>query len=132
MPTPPNRPKLGDPGTIAWHELMARDGVAAFDFYAKLFGWTKGPVHDMGSMGPYQMFESEGKMVGGIMTMPPGFPSPFWNYYIQVEGAKDAVTRIQAAGGAVINGPHQVPTGSWIIQARDPQGASFCLVSNTP
>ena len=26
-------------------------------------------------------------------------------------------------------GPHEVPGGSWIVQAMDPQGAAFALVS---
>jgi predicted enzyme related to lactoylglutathione lyase len=32
------------------------------------------------------------------------------------------------SGGECLLGPHQVPTGDWIIQARDPQGAMFALV----
>jgi uncharacterized protein len=31
-------------------------------------------------------------------------------------------------GGQILNGPHQVPDGSWIVQCRDPQGAMFALV----
>jgi hypothetical protein len=131
MASPPTRPAMGDPGTIAWHELMATDGAAAFDFYVKQFGWTEGPVHDMGPMGLYRMFDVDGKTEGGIMTRPPGVPGPFWNFYIQVEGAKEAVSRIEAGGGKVLNGPHQVPTGGWIVQAVDPQGANFFLVSGT-
>ncbi|MEK1874013.1 MAG: VOC family protein, partial [Rhizobium altiplani] len=34
-------------------------------------------------------------------------------------------------GGTVLNGPMEVPGGSWIIQAADPQGAFFCLVAPT-
>jgi hypothetical protein len=28
----------------------------------------------------------------------------------------------------VINGPHQVPGGEWVVIADDPQGAAFGLV----
>ena len=28
-------------------------------------------------------------------------------------------------------GPHQVPGDQWIVQALDPQGAAFALVSDT-
>jgi predicted enzyme related to lactoylglutathione lyase len=31
-------------------------------------------------------------------------------------------------GGEVLMAPYQVPTGDWMIQARDPQGAMFVLV----
>ena len=36
--------------------------------------------------------------------------------------------RSTAGGGAVLNGPMEVPGGAWIIQASDPQGAMFALI----
>jgi uncharacterized protein len=131
MPSSPSRPAAGSPGTIGWHELMAGDGAAAFDFYSSQFGWSKGEVHDMGPMGLYQIFAIEGVPAGGIMTKPPTIPGPFWNYYFNVDGANAAIERIKAGGGTVVNGPHQVPGGSWIVQGTDPQGAFFALVSTT-
>jgi predicted enzyme related to lactoylglutathione lyase len=35
---------------------------------------------------------------------------------------------VKANGGQVINGPMEVPGGSWIVQGKDPQGAMFALV----
>jgi len=131
MPTPPNRPAFGSPGTVGWHELMATDGVAAFDFYGSQFGWTKGETHDMGSMGIYQIFDVEGVPCGGIITKPPTVPGPFWTFYFSVDGINAAIERIKAGGGTVVQGPHQVPGGSWIVTAHDPQGAYFALVSMT-
>jgi predicted enzyme related to lactoylglutathione lyase len=130
MPSP-TRPAPGTPGTIGWHELMAADGDSAFDFYSSQFGWTKGEAHDMGPMGLYQIFDVNGVPTGGIMTKPPQVPAPFWSYYFQVDGIKAAIERIQAGGGTVMNGPLQVPGGSWIVQGTDPQGAFFSLVSAT-
>ena len=129
MVTPPGRPAFNSPGTISWHELMASDGPAAMEYYTKLFGWTEGEGFDMGPMGRYLMFSEGDVPVGGMMTKPPEAPHPFWNYYIMVDGIDAAVERIQAAGGTVMNGPHQVPGDSWIVQAKDPQGAHFCLNS---
>ena len=40
-----------------------------------------------------------------------------------------AAARIAAAGGKVVNGPMEVPGGSWIVNALDPQGALFALVA---
>ena len=37
------------PGHGNWHELHTTDSKNAFDFYARQFGWTKGPVFDMKS-----------------------------------------------------------------------------------
>jgi hypothetical protein len=129
MPANPAKPAVGSAGTFGWRELMAGDGAAAFDWYAKLFGWTKGTAHDMGPMGIYQLFDVEGVETGGIMTKPSEMPSPFWNYYIQVDGAVAAAERVKMGGGHVLMGPHPVPGGSWVIMAKDPQGGSFTLVS---
>jgi predicted enzyme related to lactoylglutathione lyase len=119
------------PGFAGWRELLATDGAAAFEFYSELFGWTKGDAVDIGPMGIYQLFAMAdgGEPIGGIMTKPPDVPAPFWIYYFQVDGIEAAVARINAAGGTVINGPMEVPGGSWIVQVLDPQGAMFALVS---
>jgi predicted enzyme related to lactoylglutathione lyase len=119
------------PGHPGWRELYAADGAAAFAFYSGMFGWTKGDAVDIGPMGTYQLFAiaGGGEPIGGIMTKPPNIPAPFWTYYFQVDGIAAAVARITAAGGTIINGPMEVPGGSWIVQALDPQGAMFALVS---
>ncbi|MDB5458298.1 MAG: Glyoxalase/bleomycin resistance protein/dioxygenase [Caulobacteraceae bacterium] len=124
-------PVVDRPGAVAWRELIAADAQAAFDFYAGLFGWTKSRVFDMGAFGAYQLFAygGGGEDVGGMMNKPPSVPVPFWTFYFQVDGIGAAIERLQAGGGTLINGPHQVPTGSWIAQGLDPQGALFSLVS---
>jgi predicted enzyme related to lactoylglutathione lyase len=129
MPANPARPEKMSPGTISWHELMAADLDSALAFYSELFGWEKGDGFDMGPMGLYQMFTADGEVAGGMMKKMPDMPSPFWNYYLMVDSCKAAVERVTAGGGKVLNGPHQVPGGSWIVQAIDPQGGFFCLNS---
>jgi predicted enzyme related to lactoylglutathione lyase len=57
---------------------------------------------------------------------------PVWRYYFQVPSAAAAGPKIASAGGAVVNGPHQVPNGQWILQGADPQGALFAVVSDNP
>jgi predicted enzyme related to lactoylglutathione lyase len=47
-----------------------------------------------------------------------------------VDSIGAAIKRVEAAGGKVVNGPHQVPGDSWIVQGQDPQGAMFSLVSS--
>jgi predicted enzyme related to lactoylglutathione lyase len=123
-------PFVPEPGYIGWRELMAADHEAAFEFYAGLFGWTKTDAIDMGPMGIYQIFAAGDETIGGMMTKPPAEPKPTWRYYIQVDAIGAAMARVQAGGGSVINGPHQVPGGSWIVHALDPKGVFFALVSN--
>jgi predicted enzyme related to lactoylglutathione lyase len=118
----------GTPGHAGWHELHAANGEDAFAFYAAQFGWTKDRALDMGSMGTYQLFATGGEAVGGMMTKMPNIPVPVWLYYFNVDDTAAAVARIKEAGGQLINGPMQVPGGSWIAQALDPQGAMFAVV----
>ncbi|APO66815.1 glyoxalase/bleomycin resistance protein/dioxygenase family protein [Rhizobium gallicum] len=122
-------PEMGTPGHIGWHELMAGNMEEAFAFYAKVFGWTKDHDFDMGEMGAYRIFAEHGKQIGGMMTKPAGVPMCYWGYYFNVPAIDSAIERVNAGGGKVIVGPMEVPGGSWIINATDPQGAFFCLVA---
>ena len=136
--TPPSQsdghlPPPHTPGHGGWRELLATDLESAFAFYAGAFGWTKGDHVDMGPMGIYQLFgkgtrATPADAIGGMMRRPPSVPAPFWMYYFNVDDIRAAEARIGSAGGQVVNGPHEVPGGSWIVQGVDPQGAMFALV----
>lgn len=126
----PPPPGGGTPGHVGWRELHAGDRETAFAFYSGLFGWTAAEAIDLGPMGIYQLFATGTDFaVGGMMTKPPQMPAPpTWLYYFNVDGVDAAAARVTEAGGQVINGPHQVPGGSWILHGLDPQGAAFALV----
>jgi hypothetical protein len=117
------------PGCIGWHELHGGDSESAFAFYSGLFGWTKGDAMDMGPMGRYQIFTTKGRQAGGMMKKMAQEPMAHWVYYINVEAIDAAAERVKSAGGQVINGPMEVPGGSWIVNGLDPQGAMFALVA---
>jgi len=121
-------PPPGTPGRIGWHELVAANWGKAFAFYNELFGWQKADAVDIGEMGTYQLFSVGGQAIGGMFNKPPMVPAPHWLYYVNVADIDAAVERVKAAAGQILNGPMQVPGGSWIIQGRDPQGAMFALV----
>jgi|HubBroStandDraft_1064217.scaffolds.fasta_scaffold00634_18 uncharacterized protein len=115
-------------GSFSWHELATTDGAAAMRFYAEVFGWRKGPSHHMGDgVGDYQLFEYGGNQVGGIYNLQgAGMPSS-WLSYVHVANCDRAVAAAKAAGGRVINGPMEVPGGSWIAVMGDPQGGAFAV-----
>ncbi len=117
----------GQPGHGGWNELHTKDAGAAGIFYRDLLGWTPGASHDMGDMGVYLTFDSGDGQIAGMMNSP-GFPRPRWLYYFNVEEIGAGKARVEAAGGTVHTGPHEVPTGEWMIQGRDPQGAMFGLL----
>ena len=119
-------------GLVSWHELYSGIGQeAAFRFYSGLFGWETAELMDMGPMGKYRIFAADGVPMGGMMDKPEDMPGSAWSFYVNVDGIDAAVERIEANGGRVSMGPHDVPGGSWIVQALDPQGAAFALVSTT-
>lgn len=116
------------PGHGGWHELHTTDWEAALTFYGDQFGWCKVDAMDMGPMGTYLLFNvGTGESVGGMMNNT-AMARPVWLYYFNVSDIDDAARRVTAAGGKVLMGPHQVPTGDWIINGRDPQGAMFALL----
>jgi predicted enzyme related to lactoylglutathione lyase len=118
------------PGKVSWHELYSSLGdKAAFDFYSSQFGWETITEMDMGPMGTYRIFGKDGVQMGGMMNKPGEMPVSAWGFYVNVEGIDAGIERIEANGGKVVMGPHEVPGGSWIVQAIDPQGANFALVA---
>ena len=125
-----HRPEAAaEPGEASWHELMTTDAPAAMAFYHAVFGWQPSEAMDMGPMGKYHMFNRPHGMIGGMMNKPPEMAHvpPNWQIYFRVPDIAAATERINANGGQILNGPMEVPGGSWIVNAMDPQGAAFAL-----
>jgi predicted enzyme related to lactoylglutathione lyase len=120
-------PAAPGPGVFSWHELATTDVAGALRFYGELFGWSKGPGHDMGAMGVYQIFERFGSMVGGMCNVQGPATPPSWLSYVEVPDSARAVAAAKAAGGRLLHGPVEVPGGSWIALFLDPQGGAFAV-----
>jgi hypothetical protein len=114
-------------GVFSWHELATTDVAAALRFYGELFGWSKGPGHDMGAMGIYQIFERFGAQVGGMCNVQGPATPPSWLSYVQVADSSRAVGAAKGAGGRLMHGPMEVAGGSWIALFMDPQGGAFAV-----
>jgi predicted enzyme related to lactoylglutathione lyase len=119
-------------GHVGWRELHTTDAAAAWTFYEGLFGWSKSREFDMGQLGTYHVFATGAEDAGGMMNRMPDTPKSHWLYYFNVDSIDAAMARVKKAKGKIIMGPHQVPTGHWIVQAIDPTGATFALLSRTP
>jgi len=112
---------------FSWHELATSDQQGALAFYMELFGWTRGPAHDMGPAGIYQIVEHGGAQVGGIYKVMDASKPPHWLTYVEVASVDRAAAAARAAGGRVTQGPMEVPGGSRIAQILDPQGGAFAV-----
>jgi predicted enzyme related to lactoylglutathione lyase len=128
QPMPGAPPAPGTQGHVGWNELYAVDWEKAFAFYSEMFGWRKDQAMPMGETGTYQLFAHGEHAIGGMMNKPAQMPMPAWTFYFNVDDVDAAIERTKAGGGQILNGPMQVPGGSWIAQALDPQGAAFALV----
>jgi hypothetical protein len=115
-------------GEFSWHELATSDWRGAVDFYSAVFGWEKQAEHDMGAMGKYVLFGSNGVQRGGMFNKPAEMPGgPAWLGYVRVKDVNDAVKKAKGARGTLVNGPMEVPGGDWIAQFVDPYGAMFAV-----
>lgn len=116
------------PGTPVWFEAMSTDFDADLPFYRDALGWD---IAWMGSEGGSDGFRyvthGEGQAAAAGLCDAAGSignaPS-FWRAYIGVEDTDATIARIQAAGGALLDGPENSPFGRFATVA-DPQGASL-------
>jgi predicted enzyme related to lactoylglutathione lyase len=124
-PAPEAQAELGE---VSWHELITTDAEGALKFYGPLFGWKERSAMDMGPMGKYYIWGREWDL-GGIMTKTPDMAQipNNWGFYFRVADVKRSAEVVKANGGQVINGPMEVPGGSWIVNCVDPQGAHFSM-----
>jgi hypothetical protein len=118
------------PGPVVWHELTAEDPVAALQFYKDVFGWDVVATHPMGGeVGTYYLFGKGTTQMGGAFgrgkNLAPSWPR--WLVYLAVPSVTAAVEASKAAGGQVLNGPHQVPGGGWVAQIIDSHGVPVAL-----
>jgi predicted enzyme related to lactoylglutathione lyase len=111
-------------GAWCWNDLQTPDPEAASAFYSELLGWDIGEVP--GSGGQYWFVRNDDRPNGGIMPLPPGAEGPSWNVYFGVESVGATFEHVEAAGGARVAGPIDVPAGRFGV-ATDPLGATFCL-----
>ena len=117
----------GKVGHCNWNELGTTDQDAAWNFYGGQFGWKKGDVMPMGEMGEYQFLDHGGTTIGAFMRQQEGRPA-MWLFYFGVADIDKATEGVKSGGGTVFHGPSEIPGGSFIIVAADPQGAMFGLV----
>lgn len=129
---PPGRPDaVSDvfdakaPQHVRWNELVSPDLARAKEFYSRHFGFAFNESMPMGPMGDYCFFDHGGVRPGAMMQKSKDVPLNGWVFYFGVPSLMAAKAAIEAGGGRILMGPHQVPSGDWIVVATDPQGAVF-------
>jgi predicted enzyme related to lactoylglutathione lyase len=115
------------PQRVSWNELNTSDPSAARGFYGKQFGWTSDDFMPMGELGEYRFWVHHGVQLGAVCGLM-GQSAPKWRFYFRVPSIAEAKAVVEAKGGTITNGPHEVPGGDYVIIGIDPQGAEFALV----
>jgi predicted enzyme related to lactoylglutathione lyase len=111
---------------VGWNELQTSDVDAARRFYREQFGWDTDEFMDMGELGKYYFIQHGAQRIGALFNA--NDQRPHFRFYIRVPSIAKAKEVAESKGGTIHMGPHQVPTGDWIVIGRDPQGAEFALV----
>ena len=113
---------------VGWNELASPDLAASKTFYSRHFGFEFKEAMNMGPMGDYCFIDHHGQRLGAIMQRQDERQPAMWLLYFRVPSIAASKAAIEANPGRVLMGPHQVPTGEWILIATDPSGAGFGLV----
>ena len=122
----------GEPGALAWNELLTSNADVATGFYTKLFGW-KGEAMPMADY-TYTVLKQGDAMVGGLMQQSPdmkGAPS-VWTVYFGVTDADAAFATAEKLGAKVIMPLTDVPGVGRFGWLQDPQGAVFAVIKGEP
>ena len=109
-------------GVPSWIDLVQPDVDAAAAFYGGLLGWS---VEQVTPPGPprYLVARLAGHDVAGLGEGEGGG----WSTYVAVDDADDAVGRVRAAGGTVVEEPQDAGEGGRAATCTDPQGTVFRL-----
>lgn len=127
------RSKHGDPddsqgdalGRIVWNELLAKDSLAAANFYASLSGYQVKTIERRG--GHYINLIMAGRERAGIFDNPFANYPPTWLTYFSVADPVAAAKLVESLGGKVILAPSpELREGSMAV-VTDPGGAVLVL-----
>lgn len=113
------------PERVGWNELASTDLERARAFYARHFGFGVDRSMPMGELGDYVFLDVGEQMHGGLMQHTPQNHAHTWVPYFNVRSTAAAQRTIEQHGGKVLMRMHEVPGGSWVAVAQDPQGAVF-------
>ena len=114
-----------EPGAVDWVELVEHRSDRSSPFYEAVLGVRTSRMQVGGA--PYGLFDVGSTSVAGAMEAPEGTPA-HWLVYVNVADLDDALARLTALGGAVVEpAVTAAGVGRWAVVA-DPQGAGFALL----
>jgi len=129
---------LGEPNSLGWTQLNAKDTAKAKAFYTALIGWKAqdDPMGPEFGGGHYTTFMKSDGPAGGMMAMPPmpgseHIPS-HWLPYFAVSDVDAMSAKAGSLGGKTHVPPTDIPDVGRFSVLADPQGAAFALIKFLP
>jgi|SRR4051812_24149295 predicted enzyme related to lactoylglutathione lyase len=110
----------GEPGTMAWSDLLTDDVDAATGFYGSVFGWSL--THEFGCG---EWLTPAHDSVAGLIT---GRRGARWQPSFQVADTAAVIDTCAAMGGRVVAGPVEMGLGSY-VEIVDPAGSVFAVTA---
>lgn len=115
-------------GYCAWNELNTQNAAEQEAVYTKLFDWEVTGEMPMPDGHTYKFMNIGDLPLGAISSMKPENMPSQWLPYFRVADIDAAKGAVEANGGKVEMGPHEVPGDDYIIVGFDPDGAALGLV----
>jgi uncharacterized protein len=113
----------GEPGTMAWSDLLTVDVATPSAFYGSVFGWTL--THEFGSG---EWLTEAHDSVAGLIT---GRYDARWQPSFQVADCLARAGDVASLGGRVTAGPIELGLGQY-VEIVDPLGAPFAITAPVP
>ena len=122
----------GEPNSLGWTQLNAKDPAAAKTFYTALIGWKTKDEPMTGQPGTYTTWLKADGPAGGMMALPPGTPAPpHWLPYFAVTSVDSTAQKAASLGARTYVPPTDIPGIGRFAVLADPQGATFAVVTFT-
>jgi predicted enzyme related to lactoylglutathione lyase len=115
--------------TFSHIEIPADDPQRATRFYEGLFGWT---FKEMEGFPDYFLFGPLSNGVGGAIGKRGVSAGEVVRNYVTVDSIDEAVTRVSALGGTVVEPKVEVPGQGWYAVLHDPEGNELGIWENPP
>ncbi len=116
------------PGQPCWSELATHDWQGAKCFYRDLFGWEIADVALPGT--EFSMFTLDGDDLGAIYQVSEisaDDSKTQWSIYFATEDVELTISKVVAAGGQLVMGPHDIGLAGRMAQLTDAEGAHFAV-----
>jgi predicted enzyme related to lactoylglutathione lyase len=116
-----------EPGALVWNELCVDDPAAVQGFYTSVFNLEFTASENLPG---YTVITLDGGPVGGMIARQPGM-AVGWGVCFTVPSTDEAVDVVERNGGAITMPAQDAPFGRF-ASFRDPWGASFAVLAETP